>query len=74
MFDTNKYKDLWKYLRGESRPVVLYGGGNGADKVLDRCLELGLEVRYIRIRRLYAESGRQAAAVPLYDRSLARRA
>lgn len=47
MFDTNKYKDLWKYLRGESRPVVLYGGGNGADKVLDRCLELGLEVRGI---------------------------
>ena len=35
MFDTNKYKDLWKYLRGESRPVVLYGGGNGADKVFD---------------------------------------
>ena len=38
MFDTNKYKDLWKYLRGESRPVVLYGGGNGAYKVLDRCI------------------------------------
>lgn len=47
MFDMTEYRDLWEYLRGKRRAVVLYGGGNGADKVLDRCIELGIEVRGI---------------------------
>lgn len=37
-------KDLWQYLAEAEKPIVLYGMGNGADKVLDRLQSLGIEV------------------------------
>ncbi len=37
-------QDLWSYLEGESRPIVIYGMGNGADKVLEVCHAHGIEV------------------------------
>lgn len=27
--------DIWKRLKGEARPIVLYGTGNGADRIID---------------------------------------
>ena len=27
-------KELWKYLKTANKPIVLYGMGNGADKIL----------------------------------------
>lgn len=39
--------DLWQYLRQESaagRPVVLYGMGNGADKIIHTCHGYGIPV------------------------------
>ena len=30
-------QDLWSRLCGDSRPVVIYGMGNGADKVIEVC-------------------------------------
>lgn len=36
-------KDLWQYLATAQKPIVLYGMGNGADKVLDRLQLLGIE-------------------------------
>ena len=39
--------DLWHYLKASAdagRPVVLYGMGNGADKVLDACAARGIPV------------------------------
>lgn len=30
-----KEKELWKYLKNSSKPIVLYGMGNGADKIIN---------------------------------------
>lgn len=40
--------DLWHYLRAAhkaGRPIVLYGMGNGADKILAVCTRYGIEVQ-----------------------------
>ncbi len=40
--------DLWHYLKArsdEGRPILLYGMGNGADKILAVCEKLGITVR-----------------------------
>lgn len=36
--------DIWHKLKGEARPILLYGTGNGADKILDELLRLGVKV------------------------------
>ncbi len=36
--------DLWKYLSHTEKTVVLYGMGNGADKILSVCDRYGIEV------------------------------
>ena len=41
--DYNSTKDLWSRLKSESRPVLLYGIGNGADKIFDTCSNYGIE-------------------------------
>ena len=35
---------LWEYLKTADRPVVLYGTGDGADKVLDILADVGVPV------------------------------
>ena len=35
---------LWEYIKTAERPVVLYGTGDGADKVLARLAEIGIPV------------------------------
>ncbi|MBQ6815877.1 MAG: FkbM family methyltransferase [Clostridia bacterium] len=37
-------KDLWDYLKGVNKPVVLYGTGNGADKILNELILRGITV------------------------------
>lgn len=37
-------KDLWQYLAETSKKIVMYGMGNGADKILRVCEERGIEV------------------------------
>lgn len=37
-------RDLWRYLRDTDKTVVLYGMGNGADKILNICDSFGIEV------------------------------
>lgn len=36
--------DLWTYLKNTDKPIVMYGMGNGADKILCRFEEYGIEV------------------------------
>ena len=36
--------DLWEYLKESSKTVVLYGMGNGADKILAVLAERGISV------------------------------
>ena len=36
--------DLWTYLKSVSKPIVLYGMGDGADKILSRLTTLGISV------------------------------
>lgn len=43
---------LWDELKNESRPVVLYGTGNGADKILNE-----LEKRAIPVQGVFASDG-----------------
>ncbi len=36
--------DLWEHLQGSAKPIVMYGMGNGADKILSVCEKKGIEV------------------------------
>ena len=36
--------DMWEELKNEKRPIVVYGMGNGADKLFDRLNEFGINV------------------------------
>ena len=38
------YKDLWHYLSSCDRPIVMYGMGNGADKIIAVCKKYGVEI------------------------------
>ena len=31
-------KTVWENLKAVDKPIVLYGMGNGADRILDRCI------------------------------------
>ena len=37
-------RDLWEYLAATDKTVVMYGMGNGADKILAVCAEKGIVV------------------------------
>lgn len=37
-------QDLWSYLQQTDKPIVMYGMGNGADKIIERLDSLGIEV------------------------------
>ncbi len=39
--------DLWEYLAASEKTVVLYGMGNGADKILDACVKKGISVQAV---------------------------
>lgn len=41
---THKTKDLWSYLRSTDKKILMYGMGNGADKILAICESYGIEV------------------------------
>ena len=36
--------DLWNYLRASHKPILMYGMGNGADKILKVCEKYGIEI------------------------------
>jgi len=41
----NEHKDLWNYLKSQKKKsIVMYGMGNGADKILDVCDSYGITV------------------------------
>ena len=44
MIDVKVKKDLWQYLSEAEKPIVMYGMGNGADKILAVCEAKGIEV------------------------------
>ena len=37
-------QDLWQYLQSTDKPIVMYGMGNGADKIIERLDKLNIEV------------------------------
>lgn len=37
-------EDIWQYLKKTSRSIVMYGMGNGADKIISRLDTLGVEI------------------------------
>ncbi|MBQ0083355.1 MAG: FkbM family methyltransferase, partial [Clostridiales bacterium] len=37
--------DLWQYLKSADKPILLYGTGNGADKILNELQKLNIPVR-----------------------------
>ena len=40
----NTEKDLWSYLSSTEKTVVMYGMGNGADKIISVCERFGIEI------------------------------
>ena len=36
--------DIWEKLKNEKRPIVVYGMGNGADKLIERFFEYNIEI------------------------------
>lgn len=41
----NLERDLWEYLKNATKPIVLYGMGNGADKIINVLEEKGIEYK-----------------------------
>jgi FkbM family methyltransferase len=37
-------KTVWEHLKETAKPILLYGMGNGADRILDKCLALDIPV------------------------------
>ena len=37
-------RDIWQYLAKSNKKIVMYGMGNGADKILNICKEKGIEI------------------------------
>ena len=37
-------KDLWTHLKETDKPILMYGMGNGADKILAVCEKYGIEI------------------------------
>ena len=37
-------KDLWTYLENTKKPIVIYGMGNGADKLILRFQKYGIQI------------------------------
>ena len=37
-------KDLWNHLKDTDKPILMYGMGNGADKILNVCNGYGIEI------------------------------
>ena len=37
-------KDLWNYLKDTQKPILMYGMGNGADKIIKVCENYGIEI------------------------------
>ena len=35
---------MWNYLKEQNRPIVIYGMGNGADKIIDTLSQIGISV------------------------------
>ena len=44
MINITVKKDLWQYLSESKKPIVMYGMGNGADKILSVCEKKKIEV------------------------------
>ena len=42
--NVNIKTDLWHYLAKSDRPIVMYGMGNGADKIIAVCEKYGIEI------------------------------
>ncbi len=36
--------DIWQYLQGSSKPIVIYGMGDGAQKIINVCEQKGLKI------------------------------
>ena len=46
-------KELWQYLKNADKPIVLYGMGNGADKIIAVLEEYGIPLRaYLQVMAL----------------------
>jgi len=43
-FERIPERDLWSYLSSAQKTVVMYGMGNGADKILEVCARYGIEI------------------------------
>ena len=43
-FIMSKRQDLWSYLASTDKKIVMYGMGNGADKILEICAHRGIEI------------------------------
>lgn len=41
MIGIRREDSLWERLRDDPRPIILYGTGNGADKIIDQLAEIG---------------------------------
>ena len=48
---------LWDELRGFPRPILIYGMGNGADKILALCREYGIAITGIFSSDSHAREG-----------------
>ena len=44
MYDITNAVCLWEHLAATSKPIIIYGMGDGAQKILDVCAEKNVKV------------------------------
>ena len=59
-------RDLWRYLQSSDKPILMYGMGNGADKILNVCQKYNIEIEKIS----FVSTGSKAMILHITDKML----
>ena len=68
--------DLWQYLASTDKKIVMYGMGNGADKILAVCERYGIEIAdffasdgFVRGHSFHGKARKQESSVSSHPRA-----
>lgn len=66
-------KDLWNYLKNTQKPIVLYGMGDGAEKIISACNSYGIKISGVFSSDGFVRNGKMFKGFPVTDYSTAKR-
>ncbi len=59
--------DLWDNLKNRSKPILLYGMGNGGDKILEVCRQKGIPISGVFASDGFVKAGKRFHNMPITD-------